>query len=155
MLDLPVLAPVAAVDQSACNGCDECGARCVADVRMTRAEFEAIAAYRAGPAAEEVLAVERQEKLLPYPGTDPGDAPLATYRACRFRDGERGRCAVYPVRPVICRLFGHVEWLPCPIQKIPVSLPDGPSLMRAYSAQPLRTYEEWEATVLAGASASG
>lgn len=26
---------------------------------------------------------------------------------------QKGRCAVYPVRPFLCRLFGHVESLVC------------------------------------------
>jgi len=31
---------------------------------------------------------------------------------CPFYQG--GTCAVYPVRPVMCRVFGHSEDLPCP-----------------------------------------
>jgi len=27
---------------------------------------------------------------------------------------QKGRCAVYPVRPLSCRLFGHSEGMPCP-----------------------------------------
>jgi hypothetical protein len=65
------------------------------------------------------------------------------YTACRFRDAERGRCSIYPVRPLVCRLFGHVEWLPCPIQKITAPHPGGVDAMRRYGEAPLRTYEEW------------
>lgn len=131
----------AAIDQSPCNGCDECGARCVAGVPLLHTEFVALREYVAGPEGEEARRVEQQPKELPYPGTEESDGVF--YTACRFRDTERGRCSVYPVRPLVCRLFGHVEWLPCPIQKIPGPVPGGPETMRRYGESPLRTYEEW------------
>lgn len=28
--------------------------------------------------------------------------------------GPDGRCMAYPIRPLICRLWGAVDWLPCP-----------------------------------------
>jgi hypothetical protein len=33
---------------------------------------------------------------------------------CPFRDVERGACAVYDVRPEICRIYGKVNRLRCP-----------------------------------------
>ena len=87
--------------------------------------------------------MEQQEKQVPYPGTED-----VFYTACRFRDAERGRCSVYPVRPLVCRLFGHVEWLPCPIEKVTARAPGAVELMRRYAEAPQHTYEEW----LAGAS---
>jgi len=27
---------------------------------------------------------------------------------------QKGRCAIYPVRPLLCRLFGHVDRMVCP-----------------------------------------
>jgi uncharacterized protein len=145
MIELTVLEETrrfaAAIDQSPCNGCDECGARCVAGVPMLRPEFEAIRDYLAGPEGEEARQVERQGKEVPYPGTDEADG--AYYTACRFRDLERGRCSIYPVRPLVCRLFGHVEWLPCPIGKIPAPVPGAPEVMRRYGDAPLKTYESW------------
>ncbi len=142
MFELTVLqeirASADALDQSACDGCDACGSRCTAGVPMSRPEFLAIREYLRSPAGEEARRVERQEKRVPFPGTEE-----AFYTACRFRDVERGRCAVYPVRPLVCRLFGHVEWLPCPIGRIGRTLPGGVELIRRYADIPLKTYEEW------------
>ncbi|HEU4751898.1 MAG TPA: YkgJ family cysteine cluster protein [Armatimonadota bacterium] len=126
------------IDQSACDGCDECGARCVAGVPMLRPEFERVQEYLAGPGGPGARLVEQQEKQVPYPGTVD-----VFYTACRFRDMERGRCAIYPVRPLVCRLFGHVEWLPCPIQKVPGPVSGGVETMRRYADAPQKTYEEW------------
>jgi Fe-S-cluster containining protein len=143
----------AGIDQSPCDGCDECGARCIAGVPLLRAEFLAIQEFRSGPEGAEVARVEREEKRTLYPGAED-----VYYTACRFRDHgaaapeghERtpgapgaGRCAIYPVRPLICRLFGHVEWLPCPIQKVPGPTPGGLAAMRRYAGAPQKTYEEW------------
>ena len=33
---------------------------------------------------------------------------------CQFRDTEKKICAIYPVRPLICRLFGVAKGLECP-----------------------------------------
>src|SRR5947207_3279722 len=93
---------VEGTDQSPCNGCDECGARCVAGVPMLRPEFAEIRRYLGGPEGAEARRVERGDKKALYPGTQPLDG--AYYTACRFRDLERGRCAIYPVRPTVCRL---------------------------------------------------
>lgn len=143
--DLPVLneayAYAGRIDQSPCNGCDECGARCVAGVPIQHEEFLALRAFVAGAEGADARRVEQEHKELPYPGTEESDGVF--YTACRFRDVERGRCTVYPVRPLVCRLFGHVEWLPCPIQKISAPAPNGPEIMRRYGEAPLRTYEEW------------
>lgn len=145
MLDLTVLQSTRGfadgINQSPCNGCDECGARCTAGVPMLQAEFAAILDYVEGPDGGDARNVELQPKQLPYPGTQPSEG--AFYTACRFRDVERGRCSIYPVRPLICRLFGHVEWLPCPIGKVPAVTPGGPEIMLEYRKAPQHTYEEW------------
>jgi Fe-S-cluster containining protein len=146
MLELTVLQDtlrfVETIDQSPCDGCDLCGARCTAGVPMLRPEFEAVRDYLSAPAGEEARRVEAQDKRVSYPGTDD-----VFYAACRFRDVERGRCSIYPVRPAVCRLFGHVEWLPCPIQKVPELTPvardAGWIAMRRYGDAPQKTYEEW------------
>src|SRR5688500_7892697 len=101
-----------AIDQSPCNGCDHCGTRCTAGVRILRSEFDAIEAELARLPEAEVGRVLGQEKQVTVPGTD------YAYTACLFRDVENNRCFIYSARPVICRLFGHVEWLPCPIEKV-------------------------------------
>lgn len=36
------------------------------------------------------------------------------FLVCPFRSEERKKCLIYPVRPVVCRLFGNVEFLKCP-----------------------------------------
>jgi hypothetical protein len=108
---------------------------------MVRSEFEAVRDYVEGPEGAQARSVQREPKQLPYPGTLPSEEVF--YTACRFRDVERGRCSIYPVRPLICRLFGHVEWLPCPISKVPAPVPGGRELMLQYGQAPQHTYEEW------------
>ena len=53
MHDLTVLQTTRAfadrIDQSPCNGCDECGARCTAGVPMLEAEFTQIRGYVESP----------------------------------------------------------------------------------------------------------
>jgi Fe-S-cluster containining protein len=130
----------ARIDQSPCNGCDECGTRCTAGIQVLRSEYDAARAELARLPTEEVARVLRQEKRQPIPGTEE------TYVACEFRDVERGRCLIYPARPLICRLFGHVEWLPCPIAKVEHVVPGAVPLMQAYAAEPRHTFAEWAAS---------
>lgn len=142
MIDLTVLHETRqfadGIDQSICDGCDECGARCTAGVPMLEPEFIAVREFLASPEGEDARRIERLDKEVPYPGAEEFH-----YTACRFRDVERGRCSVYPVRPLICRLFGHVDWLPCPIEKVPQATPGGLDVMRHYGSVPQKTYEEW------------
>lgn len=146
MLELTILHEtrrfVEAIDQSPCDGCDQCGARCTAGVPMLRVEFAAIQKYLESTAGADARRVERQNKRVPYPGTDP-EVDGVFYQACRFRDVERGRCSIYPVRPTVCRLFGHVEWLPCPIQKVAAPAPGGLAVMSRYGDAPQNSYEAW------------
>ena len=131
----------AQMDLSVCSGCDACGLRCAAGVPASRAEWEALQAHLesldAG-AREDVARVERQDKTV-----DLGDGVTVTM--CRYRDMSLGRCVVYPARPLVCRLLGHVEWMPCPIEKVPrvVRTEDALALMREYSQETRRTFEEW------------
>jgi Fe-S-cluster containining protein len=125
------------IDQSPCNGCDACGARCTAGVRIRNAEYQTIQNELAALPRAERERVLAQNKDVTVAGTD------YAYTACRFRDVEQGRCLIYPARPLICRLFGHVEWLPCPIEKIPGPVPGGADVLRAYAREELKTYEEW------------
>ena len=127
----------ARIDQRPCNGCDGCGARCTTGVPMLRSEFLAIEAELDRLPAADRDRVLSQEKRVAVPGSD------YYYTACRFRDVEHGRCLIYPARPAICRLFGHVEWLPCPIGMIEHPVPGAPELMRRYATEPRKTYEEW------------
>src|SRR5262249_55773035 len=100
---------------------------------------EAVQEYAAAaPNREDVARVVAQDKTV-----DLGDG--VTVQMCRYRDMERGRCAVYPARPLVCRLLGHVEWMPCPIEKVPRIVPteDALALMRAYAEEERHTFEEW------------
>lgn len=64
---------------------------------------------------------------------------------CRFLDMETKACSVYEARPLICRLLGHVEWLPCPIELVPreVVTSDALALMHEYAKSERKTLEEW------------
>lgn len=130
-----------AIDLSVCSGCDACGLRCAAGVPAARHEWDALQAYLAGRTEEErrkIERVERQDKSV-----DLGDG--VTVQMCRYRDMEANRCVVYPARPLVCRLLGHVEWMPCPIEKVPHILPTPMALelMQEYSQTERRTFEEW------------
>jgi Fe-S-cluster containining protein len=127
------------IDQSPCDGCDHCGTRCTAGIQVLRSEYEAARAELARLPAEEVDRVLGQEKQRPIPGTEE------QYTACEFRDVEHGRCLIYPARPMICRLFGHVEWLPCPIFKVEKVVPGAVPLMQAYAGEPRKTFAAWAA----------
>jgi len=123
-----------------CDGCDGCGLRCTAGVPMSRREYETIKAYvESATNQEEIGEVVAQEKTV-----DLGDA--VEVRMCRFRDMKRGRCVIYPVRPLVCRLLGHVEWMPCPIGKVERIVPtdEALELMRVYAMIERHSFEEWE-----------
>jgi len=127
---------------SVCNGCDACGLRCAAGVPAARGEWESIQSFLSsclGTERAEIARVEAQDKSV-----DLGDGVTVTM--CRYRDMEAGRCVVYPARPLVCRLLGHVEWMPCPIEKVPkpISTPDALLLMQAYARFERKTFEEWE-----------
>jgi len=143
----------AQMDLSVCGGCDACGLRCAAGVPAARAEWETLQTYIEGmddAARRELARVERQDKTV-----DLGDG--VTVQMCRYRDMEAARCVVYPARPLVCRLLGHVEWMPCPIEKVTqiVRTPDALDLMREYSRSERRTFEEWEAEGRANTSFIG
>jgi len=127
---------------SVCNGCDACGLRCAAGIPATWEEWESLQSFLAECSPEEraeIARVEAQAKSV-----DLGDG--VTVGMCRYRDMEAGRCVVYPARPLVCRLLGHVEWMPCPIEKVPkpIPTPDVLALMQAYARFERKTFEEWE-----------
>jgi Fe-S-cluster containining protein len=131
---------------SACDGCDLCGSRCVSGYPLSLFEYRRIRDYLASMDPVEAARLEAQVKEVPWPGE-----PEITYQACRFRDVERGRCGIYPARPLVCRIFGHVEWLPCPAGIIQETAPEGLALMEWYGRRELKTYEEWRDLDDAGA----
>ena len=126
---------------SACDGCDGCGLRCVEGFGVTREEWEAAKGYLATLPAAEVARVRSQEKTAPWPGAEDIGA-TTTY--CRFRDLEKKNCFLYAARPTVCRLFGHTDWLPCPIEKVEF-VPEGAGeLWDGYRKFERKTWEGWE-----------
>ena len=121
---------------SPCDGWHECALRCSGAIPMTVTEFELIVSHlrRLDPAA--ALRVLEQEKTVHW--------FEETWReACLFQDVIRGGCVIYPVRPLICRLFGRVEWLPCPLEKPLPMIVRGVEIIRTYAGERRATFAEW------------
>lgn len=129
-----------AMDLTPCNECDQCHLRCADGVPMSRAEFVAVKDHLE-TAVDAGLARDTAAKRSV---ADLGDGHEVTL--CRFYDRVARGCIVYAARPMICRLMGHVEWLPCPVGKVPLTVETGVAvdLMRAYAAEERATFEEWE-----------
>ena len=126
-----------------CNGCDSCWLRCSDGVQADAAEWDALQSYQCNldsSEAEALTQVLNQDKEV-----DMGDGVSVTM--CRFFDMNSRKCSVYPARPLVCRLLGHVEWMPCPIEKIEsvINTPDALALLGVYSKRQRRTFDEWEA----------
>lgn len=120
-----------------CSGCRDCAMRCSADIPMTRAEFDRIVEHLRALDANHVFRVLTQEKEAPW-------FEDVQRECCLFLDMPRQDCLIYPVRPLVCRLFGRVEWLPCPAEKLVRQLDDGWAVFRAYAKDPRRTFTEWQ-----------
>lgn len=131
------------LDLSVCNGCDGCGLRCTAGVPMTHQEYVQIRAYLHRMGRLDAANTECSPKGE-NPIADLGDG--VRIALCSFRDDMRGRCTIYPVRPLICRLMGHVPWLPCPVERVPAVM--RPEVVRRaldeYCVWERRPYEEWD-----------
>lgn len=100
---------------------------------MTHAEYRRIVRFLEEHAAE-ARQVMSQDKSIPDWGVT---------RFCQFRDVERRQCFIYSVRPVICRLFGMTEWLPCPLGIVPPRGEDAMTVFQGYANNELRTFEDW------------
>ncbi len=125
-----------------CNGCDSCWLRCTDGVQADKAEWDALQAYQFSLDSSEAEALKQvlnQDKTV-----DMGDGVNITM--CRFFDMKSRKCSVYPARPLVCRLLGHVEWMPCPIEKIEsvIITSDALALVGAYSNRRRRTFAEWK-----------
>jgi Fe-S-cluster containining protein len=125
-----------------CSGCDKCGLRCANDVPCSAEEWAELQAYIAAMTPEDKQELERvmaQDKTV-----DLGDE--VTVELCQYRDMEAGRCMVYPARPLVCRLLGHVEWMPCPIEAVPTRIrtSDALELMQSYAQFERRRFADWE-----------
>lgn len=119
-----------------CNGCDECGLRCASNLPMTHEEFHAIHDFLEKMSPDLRGRLLNQNKAVNF-----GDGIFE--KACLFRDMERRHCGIYSVRPLICRLFGLVMWLPCPTQKVPFAGKEALDLFLEYAAYPRNTYDNW------------
>ncbi len=110
-----------------CDGCTQCADKCAGPIAMWREEAEAIADFAAAN------------------GVDLAGPPDDEWQPCAFLDAASRQCLIYPVRPLVCRLFGIVPWLPCPLPDGPEPL--GPDLARAiisaYASRPRRTLWQW------------
>ena len=118
------------------DGCHECGLRCTAGIQMTRQEFAQIVKCLQAQDARQVTRVLEQEKRVPW------FEDIETEQ-CLFYDVTKRRCIAYPARPLICRLFGMVEWLPCPLGKPLPMLKDGLGVIQAYAEERRATFAEW------------
>ena len=103
---------------------------------MTRQEFEQIVKCLQEQDARQVIRVLEQDKRVPW------FEDIDTEQ-CTFYDVTKRRCIVYPARPLICRLFGRVEWLPCPLGKPLALLKDGLGVIQAYARERRLTFGEW------------
>lgn len=119
-----------------CDGCHECGLRCTSGIQMGKGEFEQIVACLREQDPWQVRRVLEQEKRIVW------FEDIETEQ-CLFYDVPKRRCIVYPARPLICRLFGRVEWLPCPLGKPLPLLHDGVGVIRAYADERRATFPDW------------
>jgi len=121
-----------------CNGCRACWLRCGAGAEVSEPEARVLLAYlRRAPVQERMRRLRRQNHAA-----DLGDG--VRVRLCPLFDVERRECAVYAVRPLVCRLLGHVEWMPCPAGRLrPVSSPQALGLLQRYARTRRRPIEEW------------
>lgn len=119
-----------------CDGCHECGLRCTSGIQMTAQEFDLILAHLKAADPTRALRVLEQDKQLPWFEDIPREA-------CLFYDVARSNCFIYAVRPLICRLFGRVEWLPCPLEKPLPLLRRGVQIIQAYAGERRATFGEW------------
>ena len=123
-------------DLNSCDGCHECALRCTAGVQMTEEEFLRIVEHLRGLDPRQVTRVLDQDKQVTW-------FEDTNTEACLFQDVTRGGCIVYPARPLVCRLFGQVEWLPCPLGRRLPQVRDGLELIQAYAEERRATFPEW------------
>ena len=88
------------VTQTIAFQCRNCG-ECCGPVPFSQSDIIRINAYLHEQGKEEFERMKSQKR-----------PPLT----CQFRDIEKRRCFIHPVRPEICRMQGYYEGLPCPHQ---------------------------------------
>ncbi len=129
------------LDLACCSDCRACSLRCTASVPATEEEWAGI--RRLMERAPEDRQAEIARVLAQSKGIDLGDD--VTITMCQFFDMDAQSCVVYEARPLVCRLLGFVEWMPCPIERVerPLKTPEALALVAAYTEKPRRTLEEW------------
>lgn len=103
---------------------------------MSRSEFHNIVLYLRTCDPDRVSRVLEQEKRVVW-------FEDILREACLFYDVVHRGCIVYPARPLICRLFGHVPWLPCPLGRPLKQISAGLELIQAYADERRATFPEW------------
>jgi Fe-S-cluster containining protein len=122
----------------ACDGCTACFMRCTDGIKISEIEYTRIVEeLRTQPPGRVLKVLEQSKKQHWCEGI--------TYTACLLLDVDRRLCLVYPARPLVCRLFGRVQHLPCPEGRIAVDL-DARRVIQAYVTQRLQTFQEWMVT---------
>lgn len=86
---------IALLNIPAHTGCVNCG-QCCGIIPATRQEIEVIRNY-----------------LSTRPALQRRAQAQSIRSTCPFRDGQRKRCIIYPVRPTICRLMGVAKGMQC------------------------------------------
>ncbi len=124
-----------------CGGCNQCSLRCANDVPFSQNEWAHVVQYLTNlneTERELVRRVEIQDKTV-----DLGDS--VQVEMCRFFNMQNDHCMIYPVRPLMCRFMGHVEWMPCPINLVQRTIPTSEALqvMEAYAREDRRESSGW------------
>ena len=65
------------------------------------------------PASNEEVNLIR-DYLSRHPEVMSAIGPTGIIAICPFHDALKGRCIIYPVRPIVCRLMGVVNGMTCP-----------------------------------------
>lgn len=79
--------------------CSSCKSECCGPVPLTEARLGEINQHLQGLGREEVRRLSRQKRSA---------------LTCKFVDTQSNTCAIYPVRPQLCRIYGRVEKMICP-----------------------------------------
>lgn len=119
----------------ACDGCTACAQRCIAGIQISEFEYTRIVEYLRAHDPQLVRRTLEEPKERPW-------AAGVMVTACLFHDLRAARCLIAPVRPLVCRLFGHVPHLPCPRGVIAPDR-DATHILDAYTQQPLQTFQAW------------
>lgn len=76
--------------------CEQCRAECCGPVPVGTRELDRIIAHLTPGEAARLAGMQRES------------------RDCMFLDTEKWQCAIYAVRPAVCRVFGFTPAFPCP-----------------------------------------